>query len=127
MSPAQLGILVVGGLAGWWVVSYLFDRGKRGNASAARADEHANAPEPEPNDREPTLLELGERWHAILGVAPSATIDEIEAAYAARRIELGRRRYSSGADESELRAVALQLRTLDAAYEFVRAARAGGV
>lgn len=127
MSPGQLGILVVGGLAGWWAVSYLFDRGRKAASSDAEAGATRGAAvgAAESTESEPTILELGERWPGILGVARTAGMSEIDAAYAARRVELGRRRYAPGASEAELRSVLRDLRTLDAAYEFVRAARSG--
>ena len=40
MTKYEVGILVVGGLAGWWVISYLFDRKK---APGTGADESGDA------------------------------------------------------------------------------------
>lgn len=151
MTKYEVGILVVGGLAGWWVISYLFDRKKapgtgadesgdaRGSAAGGvpsptgTGDDHSDraavggfASSPPNGGATMSVLELQERWPSLLGVARSATVEEIEAAYARRRVELDRVRFSDR-PASDRDAAARELRDLEAAYEFVRSARSSAV
>lgn len=151
MTKYEVGILVVGGLAGWWVISYLFDRKKTPGAGAEdsgypRESGPAGAPSPSGtggghSDRAAvggfassppsggaamSVLELQERWPSLLGVARTATVEEIEAAYARRRVELDRVRFSDR-PASDRDSAARELRELEAAYEFVRSARSSAV
>lgn len=137
MNAMQLAILAVGGLAGWWVVSYLFDRKKSGPPPAAggSAGSSRDAGGSTPAgaavlaaagsvaNGDLSAFELGDRWPEILGVPRTATLAEIDTAYTARRAELGRRRYDAGVSGAEREANERALRNLDAAYQFVRAAR----
>lgn len=144
MTAAQLGILVVGGLAGWWVVSYVFDRQRGADSQPQPPRDATRAPGPEQpanasvagtpmstdtaptgDDAELSFLELADRWPEILRLPRTATVAEIEAAYAARRLELDRRRFDTSSTERERQETARELRRLESAYEFVRFARAG--
>jgi hypothetical protein len=147
MTKYEIGILVVGGLTGWWVISYLFD--KRGGTPTANdappaVPAHDALPGTAPADGDPepsseqssgrsppagssgapglSVLELQDRWPEVLDVDRGATTDEIEAAYARRRAAIDRIRFSER-PSAEREAAARDLRTLDAAYEFVRSAR----
>lgn len=153
MSKYEIGILVVGGLTGWWVISYLFDR--KGGKAATRDEPPDESPRdplpsrevlPPPPANDPpserrseygpnparaaassesaglSVFELQDRWPALLGVDREASIDEIESAYARRRAAIDRVRFSDR-PPAEREAAARELRTLEAAYEFVRSAR----
>lgn len=151
MTKYEVGILVVGGLAGWWVISYLFDRKKApGTGAEESGDARESADDGAPSstgtgerhsDRAAvgafvssppdvgatmSVLELQERWPALLRVARTATVEEIEAAYSRRRVELDRVRFSDR-PVSDRDAAARELRELEAAYEFVRSARSAAV
>jgi hypothetical protein len=137
VTAEELGILVVGALAGWWIISYLFDRRASRAGTTARepppaaptgaADPLAAPPGPSPvvaDHSAPSVLELGEQWATILGVDRIASVAQIEAAYTSRRLDLDRVRFSA-APESERMAALHELQRLEAAYGFVRTARTG--
>jgi len=69
MSAAEIVIGLLGLFVGWWVVSSLI-RPRPPAASPASADAFAA---PAAND--------STSWHAVLGVSPLASADEIRAAY----------------------------------------------
>ena len=68
MSPMEIATLVVGALAGYWLVSFMF----KGKAAAKPADP-ARPVEP--------LAPKPPTWPEVLGLNDYATLDEIRTAY----------------------------------------------
>lgn len=68
MTLLEAGVVIFGVFAGYWVVSKLFFR----PPPPVRDAGGSATPAPEA---------VTERWHDILGVAPSATAEEIRDAY----------------------------------------------
>ena len=65
MSVVEIAVIVAAGLVGWFVVSFVINQS---------------------NDTTPSFE--GKSWHEILRVSPSADLDTIERAYAARQQQL---------------------------------------
>ncbi len=101
MTNFELLAVVVLFLVGYWLVSAVF-------AHFRRVD---GVPAPD-----------GEAWHAVLGVPPGATVDEIERAYRARRDEYLPEKVAALGPELQATAREMTAR-IDAAYAAALAAR----
>jgi DnaJ like chaperone protein len=77
MSASEIVIAVLGVVVGYWVVANLI-RPKAPPPTAASEAERADARSPFAAEMPGALL-----WHQTLAVSPSATADEIKAAYRA--------------------------------------------
>lgn len=71
LAANEIGIIVVGLAVGYWVVSYLLERGRKDGEGKARDESPGSAPPP--GARSP--------WWAVLGVAPDASREDIVRAY----------------------------------------------
>ena len=72
MSPMEIATLVIGALAGYWLVSFMF-KGK----TATKPVE----PKPALETPEPPKPPKPPSWPEVLGLEEYATLDEIRAAY----------------------------------------------
>lgn len=70
MRAIEIGVIVVGLLLGYWLVSFFLKSGR----PPPRADAPPTQPPTEPMERPPA-------WHEVLQLAPDATPEEIRAAY----------------------------------------------
>ena len=140
-------VVIVMGVVGWLVVSFLLNRGKpQGDDAAdrgARPDENADAefptmprlpgsipssvsvvPPTAVNTAELLSLdEIGRSWQGILGVSVDASGAEIEAAYHARLGECDGVRFDSNADPANRLRAEQRRAQVNQAYEFIRPTR----
>jgi hypothetical protein len=126
LTSSELGIVVVGGLAGWWLVSWLIERRNPPPAapSAAPPPAPALASAATESAAPPSVRELGDSWWTMLGVERGATLAEITASYQQRRAALERVRSSPTSTAADSDRAAVEQRAVEAAYEFIRASRA---
>jgi hypothetical protein len=122
MSLTDLAIVVVAGLVGFGLVSWVINvvRQQRAPPVEMSTGEPAAAPAPRTTA---SLAELGRTWQRTLGVSEEAGREEIEAAY--RRIVAECDRVSSSPEASpgdRLRA-AQRHAAASEAFEFVRTLR----
>lgn len=76
MSTTELAVIAVGLLLGYWLVSFFFKSGKQ--------DDEVPAPEPAtqpPPEAASSPTPEAAPWHEVLQLAPTATPEEIRAAY----------------------------------------------
>lgn len=93
MQLDEIGAVILCGLGGYWVVSWWLGRGEKPRASQQRAQEppprgeYREPPprEPPPRDpppRQPPPPQDRRRpWYDVLKVPPTASADEVKAAY----------------------------------------------
>jgi hypothetical protein len=119
MSGLEISIIAAAGLAGWFLVSWLFTLAKPKDKPGLAA------PTPAPASvRGPTLADLGAQWHGILGVSEDSSIELIEARYDEALRECDRVRLSGLSSAGEVARAESRREALVAAYEFIRSARA---
>ena len=75
MSSLELAVAILGVVAGYWIVSVFFLKGK-----PARSTSNDSVPEQEAPAEEPARVPPAS-WHVILDVAPDASVEEIKKAY----------------------------------------------
>jgi DnaJ-domain-containing protein 1 len=106
LAANEIGIIVVGAAVGYWIVSYVLERGRSGRAGPA-ADERQ---QPDPPPSAPA------RWWAVLGVQPDASREDIVKAYMRRIGENDPDKVATLSEE--IRAVAAKrAQEIDAAYD----------
>ena len=120
MSLTDWTVLIVCGIGGWAIVSWIF--GLVRQQKAPPIPMHLPAANEAPK-RKLSVAELSERWHLILDVAPEAEAVEIERAYHERLAECDRVRFSSTASVEEKRAAAERRVEVSRAFEFIRPQR----
>ena len=76
MSGLDFLVVVVGLLAGYWLVAFLM--GYKRNSIPPAAENPKEGPNP---FRDPQPGENTNTWHEVLGIASGASIDEIRQAY----------------------------------------------
>jgi hypothetical protein len=115
-----LDMMIIGSAAfiGWWLVSWFFDarKPKPQQPQELQATQSSAEPAAIPASPRPSLLELSDRWHMILGVREEASAAEIEAAYRAA-LEACDREVLTNASAASRR------QQIEAAYEFIRKVR----
>lgn len=129
MSTVEWVVVVAAAVAGWWAVSWVFDRNKRLAAPEQPPDRSESA------SRSPDLgppvvsslafTELAERWSSILGVSQDSSVTEIEQAYHAALAECDRLRFAASSTPEQVQRATQRRAEVDAAYEFARIARSG--
>lgn len=79
MSLNETVVILAGLFIGYWIVSKLLSRNSQSKRAAYRdADQEAQSHEsPSPPPQQPHAAS----WSSVLGVAPSATVDEIRRGY----------------------------------------------
>ena len=83
MQLDEIGAVILFGLGGYWVVSWWLGRGEKPRASQQRAQEPPPREEyREPPPRQPPPPQDRRRpWYDVLKVPPTASADEVKAAY----------------------------------------------
>lgn len=105
MKAIEIGVIVVGLLLGYWLVSFFLKSGR----PPPRADAPATQPPTEP-------MAGPAPWHTVLQLAPDATPEEIRAAYF--RLAEQYRPDKAQALGPEIRALAAQrLAEIETAYQ----------
>jgi hypothetical protein len=121
MSIVDWGIVTACALAGWGIVSWLFNVVRQ--QKAPPIEMHQQAERPATTSSSLSLIELGKRWHEILRVAADADSREIERAYHERLAECDVARFSPTASTEEKQTAETQRARVNQAFEFIRPLR----
>jgi hypothetical protein len=124
LSVVNIAILLVGALAGWFVVSLVITivRQQREPPVIFHAESH-ELPSEDARVKRPSLGEIAATWHTALRIRTDASVDEIEAAYHQRIAECDAVRFSKSAGSNERQEAERQRMMLDEAYNFIRTSR----
>lgn len=115
LAANEIGIIVVGLAVGYWVVSYLLERGKSSGATSTGDETSQKA----------TPTDTRAPWWIELGVKPDSSQDEIVRAYKQRISEYHPDKVASMGEE--IRAVAARkAQEINAAYEEALVSRRSG-
>jgi hypothetical protein len=142
MSGFDWLVVIVMGVVGWLVVSFLLNRSKppqegddqsappRPDAFTPRLPAPAPVPAAVGVDTDAgdasewlSLDEIGRSWHLILAVSSDAPAGEIESAYHAKLAECDRVRFSADATPGSRKLAEQQRARINQAYEFIRPSR----
>lgn len=124
MSIVDIGVLLLGALGGWFVVSLVITlvRQQREPPVILHHESH-EMPSEDARVKRPSLGEIAATWHSALRVRTDASVDEIETAYHQRIAECDAVRFSKSAGSNERQEAERQRIMLDEAYNFIRTSR----
>jgi hypothetical protein len=119
-------VVVVGGLAGWGLVSLLAHLVRQQRRPPV--DMYGGLPrQADPVARDTlSVAEIGNTWHRILGVPENASAKEIDEAYHLMIAECDRIRFSPTEPPEAQQLAALKRTRVNQAYEFIRPLRQAG-
>lgn len=121
MTLRELAVLVICGVIGWALVSWLFVLIRQQRAPPVSMSlPPASRALPGPG---PASLDLERTWHTLLGVSEHAGAQEIDRAYHARLAECDRIRFSTLPGMRTQRDAEERRALISAAYEFIRPQR----
>ena len=120
MNLTDWGVVGGFGLLGWAVVSWLIKVVRQQRAPSVVLGHEKKDATPEAMRSLPSLSELGNTWHKILGVSADATTLEIENAYHKCLGECDRIRFSPTEAESDRRNAEQRRLQVNEAFEFIR-------
>jgi len=118
MTATDWAVVGVGGLVGWGLVSWLITVIRQ--QKAPPVEMHPGTLSPETGRVSLSVTELGNSWHAILGVAADASWVEIDAAYHERLAECDRAQLSSTGTASDKQRAEFRRAQVNEAFEFIR-------
>jgi hypothetical protein len=119
VNAFDIAVVALAGLAGWFLVSWLFTLGKP-RTPAQPGSSSAQSPTTQAT---PSLVELAEQWHRILNVTEDSSFQMIEARYREALADCDRIRASALSSSLEIASAEARQRAVTRAYEFIRAAR----
>ena len=129
MTLIDFGVVVVGGLIGWAIVSWIVSIVRQQKQPPVDLTRTNRSPldlvhdAPTLATREPralSLADVSQTWSAILGVPDSATAQDIETAYHARLAECDEIRFSSSAPAEAKASAQARRSKITQAFEFIR-------
>jgi hypothetical protein len=122
VSILEIGVLIVSGVVGWLVVSWVINLVRQQRAPPLVIS--GDAPAPAASSRGPSLAELAHSWSVILKVREDAGLQEIESAYHERLAECDRLRFAPDGASAERGQAELRRASIEDAYNFIRSVRA---
>lgn len=124
MSIVNIGMLLLGALAGWFAVSLVITlvRQQREPPVILHCESH-ELPSEDARVKRPSLGEIAATWHAALRIRTDASVDEIEAAYHQRIAECDAVRFSKSAGSYERQEAERQRVMIEEAYNFIRTSK----
>ncbi|TLY75955.1 MAG: hypothetical protein E6K43_03880 [Gammaproteobacteria bacterium] len=118
MTATDWIVVGAGGLVGWGLVSWLITVIRQ--QKAPPVEMHQGTPPPASGRALLSVAELGNSWHAILGVAADASWAEIDTAYHERLAECERTQLSSTGTASDKQRADFRRAQVNEAFEFIR-------
>jgi hypothetical protein len=122
VTARELAVLVICGVIGWALVSWLFALIRQQRAPPVSMSMPL-APPALPGPSRSTGLDIARSWHQILDVSEHATAEEIDRACHARLAECDRVRCTAAPGTAVRREAEARRALISAAYEFIRPQR----